>query len=183
MKKIEEKELRIGEKRKLELVYRKKRAKKITLTVIALLTIVILSVYIALFISGENPSINKSIQTSLIQTDTEIMVPLSGIGSNAEFYSYDSNGVNIQFFTVRGSDGDIHVAFNACDVCYNAKKGYEQISKVMHCINCGKEFPINSIGIENTAGGCWPSYMPIKINEEYVVIEKTDLTAKKFMFE
>jgi len=52
----------------------------------------------------------------------------------------------------------------------------------MHCINCGKEFSINSIGTDNTAGGCWPSYLPIKIENENIIINKSDLEDKQYMF-
>ena len=117
-----------------------------------------------------------------VVSQTEVSIPISEIGSSAKFYSYDSNGVEIRYFAVIGSDGDIHVALDACDVCYNAKKGYTQIDDVMHCINCGKEFSINSIGTDNTAGGCWPSYLPMNIEGDNVLIDISDIEDKRYMF-
>jgi len=55
---------------------------------------------------------------------------------------------------VKDKFGTVHVAFDACDVCYEAKKGYKQNGDVMLCLNCGKTFSITSIGIDNTVGGC-----------------------------
>jgi len=183
MKKSEKKELRRAEKRKLELARRKKRARTIALVALFMIAVVCLGAYYALFMSGENVEENKSVQSSLIQTETEVLVPLAGIGSNAEFYSYDSDGIKIQFFAVIGSDSEVHLALDACDVCYMEKKGYRQNGENMHCINCGNEYSIIGLGTENDQGGCWPSYLPKIIDGEYIIIEKTDLEAKKFMFE
>ena len=52
----------------------------------------------------------------------------------------------------------------------------------MRCINCGLTFPIEEIGKNNTEGGCWPSYLPIKIDGDNIVIEKSDLENKRYMF-
>jgi hypothetical protein len=53
----------------------------------------------------------------------------------------------------------------------------------MECRNCGLTFPIEDIGDKNTGGGCWPSFIPITINEDSVIIEKSDLEIKRYMFE
>ena len=177
-------ELRKAELRKMEKSQRKKRTQKIIVAT-SLSIIAILSLVIVISMPG-NP--NDQIQNYEIATpsdvisQTEVSIPLSEIGSNAKFYSYDSNGIEIRYFAVEGSDGNVHVALDACDVCYDAKKGYRQNDEVMHCINCGKEFPINSIGIENTAGGCWPSYIPFRVDEDEVMIEISELESKRYMF-
>ena len=116
------------------------------------------------------------------QTDTEIFIPVSNLSTTAKFYSFESEGVIIRYFAVKDASGNVHIAFNACDVCYEAKKGYRQNGDLMHCINCGKEFPITSIGTDNTAGGCWPSYLPMRIDNDTVVIKISDLKAKSYMF-
>jgi uncharacterized membrane protein len=53
----------------------------------------------------------------------------------------------------------------------------------MQCKNCGLTFPINDIGEKNTGGGCWPSFIPININNNSILINKSDLEDKKFMIE
>jgi len=177
-------ELRKAELRKMEKIQRKKRTQKIIVATSLSIT-AILSLVIVISMPG-NP--NDQIQNSEIATpsdvvsQTEVSIPLSEIGSNAKFYSYDSNGIEIRYFAVEGSDENVHVALDACDVCYDAKKGYRQNDEVMHCISCGKEFPINSIGIENTAGGCWPSYIPFRVDEDEVMIEISELESKRYMF-
>ena len=117
------------------------------------------------------------------QTETTVKIAASDLGTSAKFYSYTSSGVNIRYFAVLGADGEIHLAFDACDVCFAEKKGYEQIGDVMRCNNCGKEFAIGSIGTENLSGGCWPSYLPMDIRNGDIVVEKSDLDGKRYMFQ
>jgi uncharacterized membrane protein len=116
------------------------------------------------------------------QTDTEIFISVFNLSTTAKFYSFESEGVTIRYFAVKDASGNVHIAFDACDVCYEAKKGYRQNGDLMHCINCGKEFPITSIGTDNTAGGCWPSYLPMRVDENSVVIKIADLVAKQYLF-
>lgn len=177
--------LRKAERRKREQMRRTKRTQKIIVAT-SLSTIAVLSLVIVISMLG-NP--NDQIQNSEIAapsdviSQTEVSIPLSEIGSNAKFYSYDSNGVEIKYFAVEGSDGNVHVAFDACDVCYEAKKGYEQQGNVMKCINCGLTFPIMELGVTNSGGGCWPSYLPTRTDDENIIIEKSDLDNKRYMFE
>jgi len=138
--------------------------------------------YFVLSMKANDSNHNTIPVPSPYQNQTEIRIPVSDISTTATFYFYDSNDVSIRYFVVKDSQGNVHVAFDACDVCYEAKKGYKQNDDVMHCINCGKEFPITSIGVENTAGGCWPSYLPIRIDDNTVVIKISDLKAKSYMF-
>jgi len=109
-------------------------------------------------------------------------LPVSEVGTSAKWYTYDSNGVNVRFFLAKGGDGKIHLAADACDVCYRFKRGYRQTGAVMTCNNCGQTFAINSIGTGNLSGGCWPSYIPMKIEGNNVIIKTTDLDGKRSMF-
>jgi uncharacterized membrane protein len=113
---------------------------------------------------------------------TVVTVPVSDVGSSAKYYTYDSGGTVEKFFLVKGTDGNIHAAMDACDVCYPAKKGYKQSGDRMVCNNCGKSYSINSLGTDNTAGGCWPSHIPMTIANGYVTITKADLDTKVYLF-
>ena len=44
----------------------------------------------------------------------------------AHFYKLEDSGKEIAFFAVKAADGSYKTAFDACDACYKAKKGYEQ---------------------------------------------------------
>jgi len=111
-----------------------------------------------------------------------VTIPLSEVGTNARFYTYDSGGTTVRFFAARGTDGSVHAATDACDVCYQSHKGYHQSGTEMQCNNCGKVFSIDHIGTKNTAGGCWPSYLPMKTDGASLQIAKSALDGKAYMF-
>jgi uncharacterized membrane protein len=167
------------EKRKEEYERKSKSQKKI---IAGIIIVILLSTGIFYIATSVDLELDNNVSETTVESDDTIRVPLAGISKNAKFHIYDSDGVEISFFTVFGEDGEVHVALNACDLCYHAKQGYEQTSDVMRCINCGLTYPINSIGTENIAGGCWPSYIPITIEGEDVIINTQHLDAKRYMF-
>jgi hypothetical protein len=117
------------------------------------------------------------------QFETEIRLFIHNITNYFTVYSYNSSGVLIYFFVAFDSEGNVHAAFDACDVCYSESKGYKCTERMIICNNCGNEFLISSIGTENLSGGCWPTYLPIRIEGDYIVINKSDLDKKQYMFQ
>jgi hypothetical protein len=111
---------------------------------------------------------------------------ISSLTTTAAFFEWESvasPGLMIKYFVVMGSDGNPHAAFDACDVCYEEKKGYEQNGDLMHCKNCLNEYPINGIGTENDGYGCWPGYLPVEIADTEVIIQCEDLEDGAWYFE
>ena len=113
---------------------------------------------------------------------SDVAIPVSEVTTDAKFYTYGSSGVTVRFFLAKGSDDRIHAAADACDFCYAQKKGYKQAGDQMQCNNCGQQFSINSVGTSNTAGGCWPSYLHMRIDGDSVLIPKSNQDSKASMF-
>ena len=89
-----------------------------------------------------------------------VKIPAAALSDGkAHFYKFASDGKEISFFLAKAGDGSIRSAFDACDVCYREKKGYDQQGDSVVCKNCNKRFAITRIG-PNTTGGCNPSYLP-----------------------
>jgi uncharacterized membrane protein len=139
--------------------------------------------FVVLFLlgsAGSNPT-----GASVAATDKEygtVEIPLSGISETANFYTLSVDGVKVKYFAVRGSDGVVRTAFDACDVC-GGYKGYQQIGDDMRCINCGRFFNIDDLGTKNSAGGgCWPSYLSHEIVGDNVVIDETEIAASRWRF-
>jgi uncharacterized membrane protein len=111
-------------------------------------------------------------------------VPMAEINGTARWYSYNSTGgTEVRIFVVRDANGGTRAAFDACDVCYGAKKGYVQRGKDMVCGNCGMKFPVSAIGDLNSVGGCWPSYLGFTLGDGVIEFQLADLEAKAWMFE
>ncbi len=92
----------------------------------------------------------------------------------AHYFHLNDSGKEIVFFVVRAADGSVRTAFDACDVCYREKKGYEQQGSFMLCRNCKKKFAIDRIG-PHEVGGCNPSYLASRLAGDNVVISVADI--------
>ena len=113
----------------------------------------------------------------------EIVIHIADLSEDASFFDYEYDGVTISYFAVLNSDGTPHVAFDACDVCYGAHKGYRQDGDQMVCNNCGNRFDIVDIGTENSGGGCWPGYLAAEITDTEVILQPEDIEAGAWYFE
>lgn len=91
----------------------------------------------------------------------------------ARFYSYCVDGKLVPFFIVRGSDGIIRAAFNACDACYMQKMGYHQEGDFMVCNHCGYRSPSARINID--VGGCNPAPLVDVKDGDDVAIKVSDI--------
>jgi uncharacterized membrane protein len=94
----------------------------------------------------------------------------------ARFFRFADGGKEIAFFVVKAPDNSYRTAFDACDVCYKEKKGYEQQGDKMNCKNCNQKFATDRIG-PNSTGGCNPSYLPHQLNGANITINTADLKA------
>lgn len=100
----------------------------------------------------------------------------------AKFFTYQHGNLTIKYFIVKSSDGEIRAAFDACDVCWPAGKGYEQQGDEMVCRNCGRRFP--TIKVNEVQGGCNPSPLNRAIKDGQVVLQVKEIQdgAKYFDF-
>lgn len=88
-------------------------------------------------------------------------------------YCYREGGKEITFFIVRDGQGTIRAALDACEVCWQAGKGYQLTDDGMVCVNCGRKFALNRIGI--VKGGCNPHPFRFWTDNATVEIETQEL--------
>jgi uncharacterized membrane protein len=106
-----------------------------------------------------------------------VTIPVAKVSDgSAHYYRLVDGGKDLNFFIVKGSDGVVHTAFDACDVCFKEKKGYVQAGDQMTCKNCNQKFAIARIGAAS-GGGCNPSHLPAKVDAKSVSIGVADLKA------
>jgi len=146
-----------------------------------MIAVVCISIFGFALITGFQQNPAQSIIAAK-QDGDNLVINLTDINPEVKFYYYKFNDVKIQFFAVLGEDNQPHIAFDACDSCYAAKKGYLHANPYMKCNNCGRTFLVTSIGTENLSGGCWPSFLPVVITDGIILIKISDVTQKLFMF-
>jgi uncharacterized membrane protein len=139
----------------------------------------------ALFIlgcSGNESSNSKEPATATTDDNSGLVsIPLDSVTNKVQKFDYNAKGVTVTYFAVRGSDGKVRTAFDACDVC-GGKKGYKQQGTDIACINCGKVFKIDGLGTQNKGYGCWPSYLGHKIENGNVMIKTSEIEEGAFRF-
>jgi len=91
----------------------------------------------------------------------------------ARHFRYQHNDITIRYFILKSSDGIIRAAFDACDVCWPAGKGYYQEGDFMVCRNCGRRFA--SVLVNEVKGGCNPAPLDRGIAGDKLVIHVNDI--------
>ena len=91
----------------------------------------------------------------------------------ARHFQHVAGEFTIKYFVLKSSDGIIRAAFDACDVCWPAGKGYFQEGDYMVCRNCGRKFA--SVLVNEVKGGCNPAPLNRRVENGKVVIEVKDI--------
>ncbi|MDH3870419.1 MAG: DUF2318 domain-containing protein, partial [Desulfuromonadales bacterium] len=86
----------------------------------------------------------------------------------------------VDFFVVRSHDGVIRSAFDTCDVCYKARKGYRQEGNEMVCNNCDQRFRTDKIN--EIKGGCNPAPLQRQLIGETLVLSTSDIEKGAWYF-
>ena len=108
---------------------------------------------------------------------TDVSLPVSDFHDGAaRFYRYTTAaGRQIRFFVMRSADGVIRAAFDACDTCWQQRKGYHQEGDDMVCNNCGRHFRSTSINV--VQGGCNPAPIERSITGDRVTMTASALAS------
>ncbi|MGB9437618.1 MAG: DUF2318 domain-containing protein [Desulfobacterales bacterium] len=123
-------------------------------------------------LSGGNPSASASAPAAADSTSVTFPVSLFKDGKARHFEHVDGKHT-IRYFVLKSSDGIIRAAFDACDVCWPAGKGYYQEGDSMVCRNCGRRFA--SVLVNEVKGGCNPAPLNRVLDNDKLVIQVKDI--------
>ena len=91
----------------------------------------------------------------------------------ARHFEHVNGEHTIRYFILKSSDGILRAAFDACDVCWPAGKGYYQDGDVMVCRNCGRRFA--SVLVNEVKGGCNPAPLNRTMENGKLIIQVKDI--------
>ncbi len=115
-----------------------------------------------------------------VQGDS-FVIPASEVGDGlAHYYQLQAGGKEVNFFVLKSNDGTLRAAFDACDVCYESRKGYSQDGEFMVCNNCGRRF--HSSRINEVEGGCNPAPLNRVMEGGNLRIALSDIAQGAFYF-
>lgn len=144
--------------------------------IITLLTAVILAGGAVYFLGGEKEAGPVAATAAVTQNSaTEFVYNASDFADGkARYYSYKSpQGLDIRYFLLKSSDGVIRAAFDSCDTCWSAGKGYRQEGDFMVCNNCGLRFA--SVKINEIKGGCNPAPLSRTAKGDKIIVKVKDI--------
>ena len=146
--------------------------------------IVIVIVAAATFIymnqSDGNSSAIASAPAAAGSTSVSFPASLFEDGKGHHFEHVDGKHT-IRYFILKSSDGIIRAAFDACDVCWPAGKGYYQEGDHMVCRNCGRRFA--SVLVNEVKGGCNPAPLNRNLENDKLVIKIKDILEGRQYFD
>lgn len=99
----------------------------------------------------------------------------------AHYFDHKLGRITIRYFVVKSADGVLRAAFDACDVCWPAGKGYAQDGDFMVCRNCGQRF--HSTKVNEVKGGCNPAPLERRMENGMLLIRVSDILEGKTYFD
>ena len=114
--------------------------------------------------------------------DNRVIYPVAMFADGkARHFEFKDGKHTIRYFVLKSEDGVLRAAFDACDVCWPAGKGYYQEGNVMVCRNCGQRFASNKVN--DVKGGCNPAPLNRRVEGDRLVIEADDIRAGRGYFD
>jgi len=111
---------------------------------------------------------------------TTIAIPLASLGGTPAWYEYNLSGARVRFIAALDGTGAVHTAFDECPMCYESHQGFRWEGNMLVENCCDMPFSVNAIAPGLT--GCHPEYLPSHVEGDKVIVLKSDLLAKAFMF-
>lgn len=158
-----------------------KNSKTIFLIIPAIAVVITAGIGGYLYFTGET----KSAYTAPITQQTggkQYVYPVQLFDDGiARHFEHKTGDITIRYFVLKSSDGVIRAAFDACDVCWPAGKGYSQDGDVMVCRNCGRRFA--SIKVNEVKGGCNPAPLDRRVSNGKLIITFNDILQGRGYFD
>ena len=144
-----------------------------------IITIVALAAVGGWFLFGQSPVGGPE----LVSAGQDGKIRFNAIDFNdgkARFYRFEGQTGPVDFFVVRSHDGALRSAFDTCDVCYKARKGYRQEGDDMVCNNCDQRFRTHMVNV--VKGGCNPAPLQRQLIGETLVLSVNDIEKGAWYF-
>ena len=129
-------------------------------------------IYFATYDGSKNAPVAASYSPQNVASQVSLPATLFEDGK-ARHFQHVAGDFKIKYFVLKSSDGIIRAAFDACDVCWPAGKGYYQEGDYMVCRNCGRKFA--SVLVNEVKGGCNPAPLNRRVENGNVIIEVKDI--------
>ena len=116
------------------------------------------------------PAEPERAEADTVPTGQDVAVQLSAFSDGrAHFFRYVTPaGRETRFFIVKGADGDVRAAFDACDACFRERRGFRQVGDHLVCNSCGRPIAAQRVGL--LTGGCNPVPLERSIDGDRIIV-------------
>jgi uncharacterized membrane protein len=166
-----------NKKSKKDIVLRKKSeqssSKKAIIAGVAAGIVAVAAIIVIILVTGDRGT--ATVLTEGIEQSGNEIVFDAGLFADgkAKYFEQTFSNRTVRYFLVQSRDGVVRAAFDACDVCFGARRGYRQEGNLMVCNNCGQVFPADRINIEK--GGCNPAPLKREARGNVIAINIGDI--------
>ena len=156
------------------------------LTLVLGAAVVLITAAIAFYVTGATTAQSNAISSAnTVSTadagTSQVSYPVSMFADGkARHFDLKAGELTVRYFILKSSDGVIRAAFDACDVCWPAGKGYYQEGDDMVCRNCGRRFA--SVLVNEVQGGCNPAPLNRKVEGDQLILKVDDILTGKSYF-
>lgn len=117
---------------------------------------------------------NIYVRSSVVNGTDEVRIETYTLyDGKADFYYFMANETKVKYFVIQSPDGQYRTAFDACEKCYNQKKGYHQAGDVMVCNSCEQRFSTNFLTTGYSI--CYPVKLNSMVSNDQVIIKSSDI--------
>jgi uncharacterized membrane protein len=142
--------------------------------IVALIGVAVIAGAAVFYMTANSGNETAVASAPVAATSTAVSFPASLFADGkARHFEHVDGDLTIRYFILKSSDGVIRAAFDACDVCWPAGKGYYQEGDYMVCRNCGRRFA--SVLVNEVQGGCNPAPLNRSMQNDKVVIRIKDI--------
>ena len=134
------------------------------------------------YVTQGGDTISATASGPVATSATSVSLPASLFeDGKARHFEHVDGKFTIRYFVLKSSDGVIRAAFDACDVCWPAGKGYYQEGDNMVCRNCGRRFA--SVLVNEVKGGCNPAPLNRSLENGKLIIQIKDILEGRQYFD
>jgi len=182
MSKKKEKNINVNNRSaKKAVVLGAEKKSRIPLIIIFAFVFIVLSGAFSFYLLHGKNKVAATAPSTITANSSAAIFPVSLFNDGkARHFEYKDNDITIRYFILKSSDGIVRAAFDACDVCWPAGKGYYQEGDTMVCRNCGRRFA--SVLVNEVQGGCNPAPLNRRVSGDKLVIQADDILEGKQYF-
>jgi len=157
---------------------RKKNQLPLMIAAVGVFIIVIAVIFFNTQRDSDSPKIANAPE---VVDNTSVIFPANLFeDGQVRHFEHVSGKHTIRYFILKSSDGILRAAFDACDVCWPAGKGYYQEGDHMVCRNCGRRFA--SVRVNDVKGGCNPAPLNRRLENDKLIIQIKDIEQGRQFF-